>query len=180
MDLEANEGLDVNNPAHIWLLHFLFLGHINSDAVAWAEAWNNHKLQIRREHQQSPHEMFFFSMYEDGPRGLNGPRQHREVDRLEEEDIESYGVDWEDMDDEELMAHHHQHNPLRLDNPLNIGPPVLSEVECTPPDCPLSAESTLQLYWRLSRAVDVNSRSMLIRRMMWIEALHIFNEVAAL
>jgi len=180
MDLEANEGLDVNNPSHIWLLHYLFLGHINSDAVAWAETWNNHKLQIRGERQQSPQEMFFFSMYKDGPRGFSGPRQHREVDGLEGGDIALYGIDWEDVDDEELMMHHHEHNPLQLNNPFNIGPSVLSEVECTPPDCPLSAESSLQLYWHLFRVVDLSSRSMLVRRTMWIEALHFCTEASVL
>ena len=28
-DLEANEGLDVDNQAHIWLLHHLYLDDIN-------------------------------------------------------------------------------------------------------------------------------------------------------
>ena len=32
-DLEANEGLDVDNPAHLWLLHHLFLNNINQDAL---------------------------------------------------------------------------------------------------------------------------------------------------
>ena len=59
-DLEANEGLDVDNLAHIWLLQYLFLDHVNRDALAWAEAWNIHKLQMRDGGQKSPQEMFFF------------------------------------------------------------------------------------------------------------------------
>ena len=86
-DLEANEGLDVNNPAHIWLLHHLFLDDINRDVLVWAETWNNHKLQIRGERQQSPQEIFFFSMLEDGPRGLNGPRQNVGGDQNELEGV---------------------------------------------------------------------------------------------
>ena len=94
IDLEANEGLDFNKHAHIWLLHHLFLDDINHDALAWAETWNSHKLQIRGECQQTPQEMFFFSMLEDGPHGIHGLRQNRE-DRLDGEDITLYGIDWE-------------------------------------------------------------------------------------
>ena len=54
IDLEANYGLDVNNAAHIWLLHHLFLNTINEDATSWTEAWNNHKLKICGEPQQTP------------------------------------------------------------------------------------------------------------------------------
>jgi hypothetical protein len=42
--LESNHGLDLDKDAHIWLLHFLFLGYINSDADAWMRAWNMHTL----------------------------------------------------------------------------------------------------------------------------------------
>ena len=124
---------------------------------------------------------FFFSMLEDGPRGLNGSRQNREGDQngLEEGgDVSLYGVDWEDMEDELLMTHHYQHNPILLSNPFSSAPSILSEVECTPPDCPLSAEGIHQLSYYLSQAVDVNSRSMLIRRLIWIEALVICNQIS--
>ena len=180
-DLEANEGLDLNNSAHIWLLHHLFLDDINGDALAWAETWNNHKLQIRGESQQTPQEMFFFSMIEDGPHGLNGPRQNRDGDQegLEEAgDISFYGVDWEDMDNEVLMEHHNQHNPIRLDNPFSTAPATLSEVVCTPPDCPLPAESITQLDHYLTRFANVDSRSMLVRRTVWREALHICSQIS--
>ena len=58
-------------------------------------------------------------MLEDGPCGLNGSRQNREGDQdgLEEGgDVSLYGVDWEDMEDELLMTHHYQHNPILLSN----------------------------------------------------------------
>jgi hypothetical protein len=177
-DLEANEYLNVNNPAHIWLIHHLFLDQINLDALAWAEMWNNHKLQIRGEHQQTPQEMFFFSMLEDGPRGLNGPHQNRE-DGLEGEDVSLYGVDWEVMEeeDEPLTTHHHRHNSVLLNNPFSTAPSTLSEVECTPPDRPLSPEGIRQLDHRLSQRLDVNSRSMLVRRTIWINALQVCHQI---
>jgi len=179
-DLEANEGLDVNNPAHIWLLHHLFLEDINQDALAWAETWNNHKLQIRGEPQQTPQEMFFFSVLEDGPRGFNGPMAQRREDGLEdgEEDISTFGIDWDAMDDEVLMEHHYLHNPIQPNNPFDTAPSTLSEVVCTPPDCPLSAEGVHQLDLYLPHVVDVSSRSMLVRRTVWVEALRICSQVS--
>jgi hypothetical protein len=175
-DLEANEGLDVDNPAHIWLLQHLFLNQINQDSLLWAEAWNNHKLQIRGEPQQTPHEMFFFSMIEDGPRGLNGPRQG-DQDGLEGGDLYLYGVDWEVMEDDELMTNHRYYNPTPPDNPFSTAPSSLSEVECTPPNCPLSAEGVSQLNRYLSQVVDVDSRSMLVRRTIWIQALRACSQI---
>ena len=94
--------------------------------------------------------MFFFSMLEDDPRGLNGPHQNGgDQDLLEGEDLSLYGIDWEDMDDETL-ATNHQHNPILLNNPFSTAPSTLSEVECMPPDCPLSAEGICQLDHYLS------------------------------
>lgn len=172
IDLEANYGLDVNNTAHIWLLHHLFLNSINQDATSWAEAWNNHKLQIRGEHQQTPHEMFFFSMLEDGPRGVTNNEQWSH-EAGEDEDLATYGIDWEAMEDEQLMEHHYGNNPPQVDNPFTATPSTLSEVTCIPPNCPLSDVCIHQLDFHLSQVVDLTSHSMLVRRVVWIEALHI-------
>ena len=116
-------------------------------------------------------------MLEDGLCGLNGPRQNRE-DILEGEDISLYGIDWEGIEDEVLMTHHQQHNAIPFNNPFNTAPSTLSEVECTPPDCPLPAEGTLQLNHYLSQVADVNSRSMLARRAIWVGALHVCNQIS--
>lgn len=121
-------------------------------------------------------------MLEDGPRGLNGPRQGQEGDQEEleegEEDISLFGIDWEDMDNEMLMEHHYQHNPIQLDNPFSTAPTTLSEVICKPPDCPLPAESVAQLDYGLSQFVDISSRSMLVRRTIWCEALDICSQIS--
>lgn len=156
------------------------MDQINEDALAWAETWNHHKLQIRGERQQTPQEMYFFSMVEDGARGLNGQYQNGgHVDGLQEgEDVSQHGIDWEAMNDVALMTHHHQYNPTLLDNPFSAGPSTLSEVECTPPDCPISAQSVHQLDHHLSQTVDINSRNMLVRRAMWVEALHFCSQTS--
>jgi hypothetical protein len=126
--------------------------------------------------------MFFFSMFEDGPRGLSGPRQdggdQEESGELEGgEDVSLYGVDWEVMDDEALMEHHYQHNPVQGGNPFSTTPATLSEVKCTPPDCPLPAESVIQLDHHLVQFVDINSRSMLVRRTIWLQAIHACSQI---
>lgn len=124
--------------------------------------------------------MFFLSMIEDGPRGLNGPRQNRgeDVNEIDDgEDVYLYGVDWEAMDDDELMDHHHQHNPIHLDNPFSSTPTTFSEVICAPPDCPLSAESVAQLNVYLAQFLDLSSHDMVVRRSLWREALQACNQI---
>ncbi|KAF7377212.1 hypothetical protein MSAN_00140900 [Mycena sanguinolenta] len=103
IDLEVNHNLNPTVPAHIWLLHHLFLRYIDEDAQEWAEAWNRHDLQIRGERTRSPHDIFFFSQLQDGPRGLE-----RMVAPLEEdvEDPSTYGIDWDVVDNSTLMQHH--------------------------------------------------------------------------
>lgn len=124
--------------------------------------------------------MFFFSMIDDGPRGLNGPRLNgqRGHDALEGEDISLYGVDWQVMEDEVLMAHHCHYNTAPLDNPFGTAPSSLSEVECTPPNCPLSPEGIRWLDYYLSQVTDINSRSMLVRRSIWVQALHACSRIS--
>ena len=116
-------------------------------------------------------------MLEDGPRGLNGPRHNGDEDQDGVEDITFYGVDWDDMDNEVLMGHHYEHNPIQLENAFSTAPATLSEVVCTPPDCPLLAESIAQLNYRLVQLANVDSRSMLVRRTIWREALHVCSQI---
>ena len=122
---------------------------------------------------------FFFSMVEDGPRGLNSPHQNRQggQDSLEGGELSLYGVDWEDMENGRLMAHHRCYNPTPLDNPFGTAPPSLSEVECTSPNCPLSAEGVRQLDYYLSQVMDINSQCMLVWRAVWAQALDICRQI---
>lgn len=121
-------------------------------------------------------------MLEDGPRGLYGPQSQtgeEDVDGLEDgEDPSTFGIDWEAMDNEALMEHHYRHNPIQLDNPFGTAPSTLSEVVCAPPDSPFSVESIHRLDYHLSQVVDVNSRSMLVRRTVWVTALHICSQIS--
>ena len=122
-------------------------------------------------------------MLEDGPRGVNGGQRIHDGDGdpgpgvedevSEDEDLATYGIDWDVMDNEQLMEHHYQNNPPQFRNPFETAPPTLSEVTCAPPSCPLSEEAVRQLDFHLSQSVDVTSHSILVRRTVWVEALRI-------
>ncbi|KAJ6602611.1 hypothetical protein DFH09DRAFT_1242884 [Mycena vulgaris] len=79
--LELRHGLDINNVAHIWLLHFLFLATINSQLAFFAQSWNQHRIQIRHGPNRAPADMFVFDMLVNGVRDNQLPAE----DNLSEE-----------------------------------------------------------------------------------------------
>ncbi|KZT02876.1 uncharacterized protein LAESUDRAFT_738542 [Laetiporus sulphureus 93-53] len=172
LDLEAHCGLNPTIAAHVWLLHHLFLAAINHDAQDWASAWNSHHLQIHSERERSPRDMFFFSMVQDGPRGLRAI-----TDAIQESihDIAAYGIDWEVADDPVLMNHLLQNNPQDWaeQNPFTVNPSTLSDVTCEPPDCPLTTVEIEALDTYLASVVD-------LCRVVWQQALtscnHLINQ----
>jgi hypothetical protein len=58
--LELQHGLDINNTHHIWLIHHLFLSTINQQLAFFADAWNQHRIQIRDGPNRSPADLFGF------------------------------------------------------------------------------------------------------------------------
>ncbi|KAK0231670.1 hypothetical protein EDD85DRAFT_775230 [Armillaria nabsnona] len=163
LDLEVHHGLDPKNLDHIWLIHYLWLAAINQDAQEWTEVWNNHKMNLPRSSPRTPREMFVTSMILDGPRGIDEYV----------EDPDSYGIDWEVVDSTRIREHLLLHNPGEWDgnNPFGRAPPQVSHVPCDPPNCPLTAESLEILGDVLSQRVDVTSRRMEVRRLVWQEAM---------
>ncbi|KAG1862824.1 hypothetical protein DFJ58DRAFT_715228 [Suillus subalutaceus] len=125
--LKAYDNLDVNNDSHLWLLHFLFLPLINDDP------------------HRSPHDLFVQGIIEHGHRGVfieSGKDQ--EVDN-----IVSYVIDWNDLDDQSLLAHHNTHNPEDGDstNPFVSNHPDsdLSHVKVPESHCPFT-DTQLQFF----------------------------------
>ncbi|KAF7350246.1 hypothetical protein MVEN_01328100 [Mycena venus] len=175
IDLEVNHGLNPTVAEHIWLLHHLFLHSIDEDAQEWAEAWNQHDLQIRGERTRSPHDIFFFSQLQDGPRGLERMVAPPDDDVS---DPSTYGIDWDVIDDPALMQHHLLQNPEEWadSNPFSPNARDLSEVSCEAPNSPFSPQQIAYLDRELAAAVDLTSRSMNVRKMVWKEAFRICNE----
>ncbi|KAJ6478459.1 hypothetical protein DFH09DRAFT_951645 [Mycena vulgaris] len=171
VELEVNHGLNPVIPVHIWLLHHLFLQCINDDAMM---PRNSHNLQIRGERTRSPRDMFLFSMVHDGPPGLE-----RFAD-VPEEDIgasSTYGIDWDVADDPRLMRHHLLQNLHEWEehNPFAPGIADLSDVPCELPNCPFNAEQVAYLDRELAAVVDLTSRSMHVRQLVWKEAFRLCN-----
>jgi hypothetical protein len=175
IDLETHHGLNPHIPAHIWLLHHLFLDAINEDAQEWATAWNAHKLELRGEPRglghRSPNDIFFFSMLEDGPRGLGQAVPAPWDDNIG--DLATYGIDWDSLDDIRLMNHFLDHNPQEWEeeNPFTTSPTTLSHVPCDPPQTPFAQDALQLLMAHLQNLVDIHSRSMQTRRLVWTQAL---------
>jgi hypothetical protein len=100
--------LQPNLDAHIWLLHHLFL-----DAIEWAEAWNHHHLHVPGGGQQSPREMFFFGMIQNGARGYEPTLLSGDNDV---DDIQEYRIDWEDYDNDDIQNYHNNTNTTDSDD----------------------------------------------------------------
>ncbi|KAH9833490.1 uncharacterized protein C8Q71DRAFT_795253 [Rhodofomes roseus] len=188
LQLEHNAGLHCSRPAHIWLVHHLFLANINVDVQDWAASWNNHSLHERHvaDRSRSPRDRFIFGMIENGPRGISNHQELR-VQRREAlpdtvDDPQAYGIDWDVLDDPMLMAHHLANNPDEWEaaNPFSPGytrPSELSVVECEAPNCPFTPAEVAAFDAELALRVNRTTRDMGICRLVWVEALRICQQM---
>lgn len=115
--LEIHHGLDPENPAHIWLVHYLFLHIINHEALEWANSWNSHVISLPDQRNATPHALRFFSILQGGGRGIDAEGNvlagyEPLADDLREDEIEEYGIDWNAYDDQRVQAHHSLNNHL--------------------------------------------------------------------
>lgn len=89
--------------------------------------------------------------------GIRGDEIPVEEDSMTEEELELYGVDWEELGDDEVLASHEENN---TDEP-ETNPPVeqlgqpqhLNEVRLDSPDCPFTDE---QISWLTDRLAQYN------------------------
>jgi hypothetical protein len=160
--LEDHHGLNPLDPSHIWLLHLLFLPAINLDALAWAEAWNSHKIQLDEGRRSSPKQLFSRSLWTDGLHGLPPQDDHHE-------DYSLYGVDWDGIDQRQEILH---------DEGNYNEPDWVNNVVCDPPHCPLTDERVDGLMEQLAACVDIDSKTMDGRRVVWVQALELFLRLA--
>lgn len=146
IQLELHHGMDINNGWHLWLLHRLFLSALNDHLAFFADAWNQHRIQIRNGPNRSPADMFQFDMLVHGLRGTLLPQQD---ESMTDEELEVFGVDWEGLQEDRLLESLRR-NTSR-DEPGSswigrTGPPEnLNEVVVEPPPEP-SADSLLNTF----------------------------------
>ena len=117
-------------------------------------------------------------MVQDGLRGVSTLAPVPVDEHVE--DPATYGIDWQVAADRRLMDHLLENNPHEQqhpDNPFSIGPTTLSDVPCVPPDCPLTAPQIQSLDAQLNARMDLSSRNMEVRRLVWINALAICREL---
>lgn len=179
VDLEAEAGLQPDNDAHIWLLHYLFLQAVNNDAAEWAEVWNSHNVRIQGERERSPRDMFFFGQLENGWRDMEGDHI-TPYEEVAMEDLVGYGVDWNELEDCDILQHHHTHNFPSTMEPLtephqpfgrSNQPPHMSLVEVPSFDSPFTDDELDALNEHLIQLPQVNSRRMGDRKAIWMQAL---------
>ncbi|KAF7289552.1 hypothetical protein MKEN_01504000 [Mycena kentingensis (nom. inval.)] len=175
--LELRYGLDINNTNHIWLLQFIFLPIINAQLAFFAQTWNQHRLQIRRGPNRSPTDMFVFDMFVNGVRGDQLPE---EEEGLNEEELEAYGVDWQEFRDEQILRSQSSNNHHTESASSWIGrqgpPDDLSHVVVEPPAGTLNADEVADLLAYIEplmgAAGDDNAVAVWTQALAYVRALY--------
>ena len=114
--------------------------------------------------------MFFFGMMQNGPRGIHS------LDDEPVEDIQSYGIDWEDYDNDHILDHHRQANNDndQDENPfMSHQPERMTGVDVDEPGCPLTEEQINYINSELNNLPYIHLRTMDSYRLVWISALRI-------
>lgn len=70
------------------------------------------------------------------------------------------------------MGHQEDNSPYDL-------PEWVNEVTCDPPHCPLTDDQIEKLMEDLAQVVNLDSKDMDVRRAVWINALELFEKLAA-
>ena len=78
----------------------------------------------------------------------NGPRGIHPADDKDLEDVDSYGINWEDYDNNQILDHHHQANLEHNPNQnlfISHQPKRMTHVDIDEPGCPLTEEQIIYL-----------------------------------
>ncbi|KZV62873.1 hypothetical protein PENSPDRAFT_710703 [Peniophora sp. CONT] len=108
--LERLHGLDAKDPAHLWLIHGLFLDEIDQDCLQFKDDWNHHP--ISTEKNQTPNDIWFTASLENGVYDGSTDQNSRRGDPLThanvgEHDLQtSYGAEEERPEGAAASASH--------------------------------------------------------------------------
>lgn len=175
-DLENHAGLNIDLSAHIWLLHYLFLGDLNQDITDWTRAWNHHKMSFHKAGTKTPEQMKLWSMLKDGPRGF-APA----LGAVEGDDYEAYGIDWDAYQQHNIREHHAAANPTDPlpDNPfVSHEPETFSIIDVDQAACPFN-DQQLSVFNQQMAAIPVRIRTNEERARLWMYALDICRHIFA-
>ncbi|KAJ2981471.1 hypothetical protein NUW54_g10871 [Trametes sanguinea] len=175
-DLESRHGLNVDNDAHLWLLHRLYLHRLNRDIELWAATWNQHIVSRRGDRHASPMQMYVQGIAMHGQRSvLPGADPPLEPDLSSEQALMEYGIDWAEMEHTRIREHHDTNNPHDGNNQnpfLSNHPEHLSHVEVHDTRCPFTPEQVSLLDAQLSQLPCFHQYTMQAYTELWISALH--------
>ena len=160
--LEQHHGLRVDSAAHLWLIHHLFLDVLNGDIQEWAAHWNSHVMRLKGQKDKTPRDMFLM--------GLRTRLDDLGIGRQEDDndDMERFDIDWEDLDDQELIRQLQE----RGENPFDdYAPDHMNNVPCEAPDCPLTGLQVQALDHMLQEAFGRNWNETKVKIAIWICAL---------
>jgi hypothetical protein len=160
--LEQFHGLRVDSAAHLWLIHHLFLDDLNDDIQEWAENWNAHVMHLKGQKNRAPRDMFLIRL-QNCLANLGVRRQEDNID-----DMEGFGIDWEDLDDSELIRELQE----RGENPFDdYAPDHMNVVPCEAPGCPLTGLQVQGLDRMLQEVFDRDMPEAEVRIEIWTRAL---------
>jgi len=128
-------------------------------------------ISIRHGPNRSPADMFGFDMLVHGIRGDQLPNDSE--DRLDGDELEVYGVDWEGLMDDQLTHSQRQNNPVGEEWSSwigRVGPPdTLNEISVDSPQQPLTDQQMISLDHVLQPWPEIPTDADIISR--WVMGL---------
>lgn len=167
-------GLTPGDLYHIWLLQHLFMHEIAQDAEQWRRIWNMHTMQLTGQRNESPESMWRWGMIQHGIRGLiNCTRIEPQDDNVNNPEL--YGIDWEALDDDDLMEQFFITHPEDYEDTetVSTAPRTFSVVDVDHANCPLSdiAVEALDGTLQMAGLLGTGQRDLLHYRARWDAAL---------
>lgn len=163
--LEICYGLDINNAAHIWLLHFLFLGTINTQLAFFCGSVEPASHSNAPFSQSLPHRHVCH--------GVRGDCLPPEEEGMDAEELEVYGINWRGLRDNGVLRSQSQNNSSAEGSSPWVGhvgpPPDLSQVVVQHPPGTLTDEEATHLYNSFSPLFGSADADEIV--LLWAQAL---------
>ena len=83
--------LDISNPLHMFILHYVYLPRINAAIESFVDAWNRHP--IRTERNWSPEQIWSNGMIDRTDERLSAVADVRGEAEMGDDDLQWYGTD---------------------------------------------------------------------------------------